>query len=108
MRTATSGDIDVRATATLAVTKDGRDVGVLRPDKRIYKNFPNQQFAEVGTIPSFGDELYATLLGLTEDNKASFKISVNPLVNWIWIGGTLMCVVAFLLLRRMPRPGEVR
>ncbi|AMK12353.1 heme lyase CcmF/NrfE family subunit [Pseudodesulfovibrio indicus] len=102
------GDIDVRATATLAVTKDGRDVGVLRPDKRIYKNFPNQQFAEVGTIPSFGDELYATLLGLTEDNKASFKISVNPLVNWIWIGGTLMCVVAFLLLRRMPRPGEVR
>jgi cytochrome c-type biogenesis protein CcmF len=73
----------------------------------MYKNFPNQQFAEVGTIPSFGDELYATLLGLTEDNKASFKISINPLVNWIWIGGTIMCLLAFLLLRRMPRPGEV-
>ncbi|OIQ51105.1 Cytochrome c-type biogenesis protein CcmF [Pseudodesulfovibrio hydrargyri] len=102
------GDIEVRATATLAVTKDGRDVGVLQPDKRMYKNFPNQQFAEVGTIPSLGDELYATLLGLTEDNKASFKISVNPLVNWIWIGGTIMCLLAFLLLKRTPRPGEVR
>jgi cytochrome c-type biogenesis protein CcmF len=102
------GDILARATATLAVSKDGRDVGVIKPDKRIYKNFGNQQYAEVGTIPSFGDELYATLLGLTEDNKASFKISVNPLVNWIWIGGTVMCLLALLLLRRMPRPGEVR
>ncbi|EGB16507.1 cytochrome c assembly protein [Pseudodesulfovibrio mercurii] len=102
------GDILARATATLAVTKDGRDKGVLRPDKRIYKNFSNQQYAEVATVPSFGDELYATLLGLTEDNKASFKISVNPLVNWIWIGGTIMCLLAFLLLRRTPRPGEVR
>ncbi|WP_272700497.1 heme lyase CcmF/NrfE family subunit [Desulfovibrio sp. Fe33] len=101
------GDILARATATLAVSKDGREIGVLKPDKRIYKNFTNQQFAEASIIPSFGDELYATLLGLTEDDKASFKISVNPLVNWIWIGGTLMCLLGFLLLRRIPRPGEV-
>jgi cytochrome c-type biogenesis protein CcmF len=102
------GDILARATATLSVSKDGREVGVLKPDKRIYKNFSNQQYAEVGTIPSLGDELYATLLGLTQDDRASFKISINPLVNWIWIGGTLMCLLALLLLRRMPRTGEVR
>ncbi|MCJ2162943.1 MULTISPECIES: cytochrome c-type biogenesis CcmF C-terminal domain-containing protein [unclassified Pseudodesulfovibrio] len=100
-------DILARATATLEVVESGKSVGTVRPDKRIYKNFPNQQFAEVATIPSLGDELYVTLLGLTEDGKASFKISVNPLVNWIWIGGSLMCLIAFLLLRRVPRPGEV-
>ncbi|WP_319542666.1 cytochrome c-type biogenesis CcmF C-terminal domain-containing protein [uncultured Pseudodesulfovibrio sp.] len=102
------GDIKLRATATLEVFEDGKLMGIMMPDKRIYRNFERQQFAEVSTIPGLGDELYATLLGLTEDDKASFKISVNPLINWIWIGGTLMSLLAFLLLRRMPRPGEGR
>jgi len=99
-------DIRARATTTLEVTRDGKVVGVMTPDKRIYRNFEQQQFAEVSTIPSLGDELYSTLLGFTGDGKASLKISVNPLVNWIWIGGTLMSLFAFLLLRRMPSPGE--
>jgi cytochrome c-type biogenesis protein CcmF len=102
------GDIKLRATATLEVYEDGRLIGIMLPEKRIYKNYERQQYAEVGTIPGLGDELYSTLLGLTEDDKASFKVSVNPLVNWVWIGGTLMCVIGFLLLRRMPRPGEGR
>nr|WP_287412993.1 cytochrome c-type biogenesis CcmF C-terminal domain-containing protein [Pseudodesulfovibrio sp.] len=102
------GDIKLRATATLEVFEDGKLMGIMMPDKRIYRNFERQQFAEVSTLPSLGDELYATLLGLTEDDKASFKVSVNPLINWIWIGGTLMSILAFLLLRRMPRPGEGR
>jgi cytochrome c-type biogenesis protein CcmF len=99
-------DIRARATTTLEVSKDGKVVGVMNPDKRIYRNFEQQQFAEVSTIPSLGNELYSTLLGFTEDEKASFKISVNPLVNWIWIGGTLMSLLALLLLRRMSGPGE--
>ncbi len=102
------GDIKLRATATLEVYEDGRLIGIMLPEKRIYKNYERQQYAEVGTVPGLGDEVYSTLLGLTEDNKASFKVSVNPLVNWVWIGGTLMCVVAFLILRRVPRLGEVR
>ncbi|NDV18040.1 heme lyase CcmF/NrfE family subunit [Pseudodesulfovibrio sp. JC047] len=101
------GDIKVRATATLEVFEDGRLIGIMTPDKRIYRNFERQQFAEVSTIPGLGDELYATLLGLTQDDKASFKISVNPLINWIWIGGTFMSLFAFLLLRRVRKPGEV-
>lgn len=100
------GDIRARAITTLEVLKDGTLIGMMLPDKRIYRNFEQQQFAEVATIPGLGDELYSTLLGFTTDNKASFKISINPLVNWIWIGGTLMCVFAFLLLRRIPRLGE--
>lgn len=95
-----------RATATLEVYKDGEMVGLMLPDKRIYKNFERQQFAEVATIFSLGDELYSTLLGFTEDNRASFSISVNPLVNWVWIGGTIMCILPFLVLTRIRRPGE--
>ncbi|MBU4191113.1 MAG: cytochrome c biogenesis protein CcsA [Proteobacteria bacterium] len=98
-------ELKARATTTLEVSKDGVVLGQMRPDKRIYTNFERQQFAEVATIFSLGDEVYATLLGFTEDHKASFKISVNPLVNWIWIGGTILCLMPLLVLRRAGRPG---
>ena len=99
-------ELRARATTTLEVSKDGEILGLMQPDKRIYKNFEQQQFAEVSTIFSLGDEVYSTLLGFTEDEKASFKISVNPLVNWIWIGGTLMCLLPLLVLTRIRRPEE--
>ncbi len=99
-------ELRARAITTLEVSKDGKILGLMQPDKRIYKNFEQQQFAEVGTVFSLGDEVYSTLLGFTENGKASFKISVNPLVNWIWIGGTLMCIMPFLAMTRIRRPGE--
>ena len=91
------------ARALLDVTRDGRPVGRLAPERRIYQGF-EQPFAEVSTIPSLGDELYATLLSATDKKAASVKISVNPLVNWVWIGGTIMCLAPFLSIRR-PRGG---
>ena len=77
-------------------------MGVLTPERRIYTGF-EQPFAEVSTIPSLGDELYATLVNSTDKKAASLKISVNPLINWIWIGGTLSCLVAFLCWRKIER-----
>jgi len=97
-----------RATTTLEVYKDGQMVGMMMPDKRIYKNFERQQFAEVSTVFSLGDEIYSTFLGFTEDDRASFKISVNPLVNWVWIGGTIMCILPFFVLTRIRRLEETR
>ena len=85
--------------ARLMVAKKGKPLGILTPQKRIYANF-DQSFAEVSIIPSFGDEIYATLLGFDEDENISVKISINPLVNWLWIGGTLMSLMAFFCLRR--------
>jgi len=86
--------------AELAVTRGDKPVGTLLPQKRIYAKFEKQQFAEVSVIPGLGDELYATLLGPTEDGGASVMVNVNPLVNWIWIGGTLMALFPFLGMRR--------
>jgi cytochrome c-type biogenesis protein CcmF len=90
--------------ARLLVTRDGTPVGTLTPQKRMYRNF-SQSFAEVSVIPSLGEEIYATLLGFNEDHDVSIKVSINPLVNWIWIGGTLMCLAAFLCWRTGRRKG---
>jgi cytochrome c-type biogenesis protein CcmF len=93
------------ARARIDVAKGGKSVGELAPERRIYTGF-EQPFAEVSTLPSLGDELYATLLSATDKKAASIKISVNPLVNWVWIGGAIMCLAPFLSLRRPKSPAE--
>jgi cytochrome c-type biogenesis protein CcmF len=86
--------------ADLEVTRNGEPHGLLHPERRWYPNSRNS-FAEVSVIPSLGDEIYATLLGYDlNQGTVSVKISVNPLVNWLWIGGTIMCVAPLLILRR--------
>ncbi|MFP4658268.1 MAG: heme lyase CcmF/NrfE family subunit [Desulfonatronovibrionaceae bacterium] len=83
----------------ITVKKDGQEVGMLKPQKRLYRNF-DRPFAEVAVIFSLGNELYSTLLGFTEERVASVKLSVNPLVNWVWIGGTIACLLGFLAMDR--------
>ncbi|NJB67401.1 cytochrome c-type biogenesis protein CcmF [Desulfobaculum xiamenense] len=83
----------------LAVTRDGKPVGELTPQRRAYRNNDNV-FAEVSVIPGLGDEIYATLVGSTREGQASLKLSINPLVNWIWIGGTLMTLFPLLAFVR--------
>ncbi len=85
--------------AKVRVERDGQTVGTLTPQRRLYRNF-EQPFAEVSTVFSLGSEVYATLLGVTQKGEASLKFSLHPLVNWIWIGGTIMCLAGFLALRR--------
>jgi len=85
----------------LLVTKDDTTIGLLAPQRRVYKKWKDMQFAEAATIPSLGQEVYATLLGIDKKQNAIVRISVNPLVNWMWIGGLLMCLLPFVsLLRR--------
>jgi len=95
---------------TLSVSKDGTSVGVLNPERRIYEKWRGMQFAEASTSFSLGNELYASLLAIDEKDNVQFRISINPLVNWLWIGGALLSLLPFLILRpRMDgRPSEKR
>ncbi len=89
----------------ILVTENGKELGVLKPQKRVYRNF-EKPFAEVSVLPSLGNELYSTLLGFTEDRVASVKLSINPLVNWVWIGGTLACLFALFAMDRRSLRGR--
>jgi cytochrome c-type biogenesis protein CcmF len=91
--------------ARLEVKKDGEALGAMEPQRRFYRNF-DQPFAEVSTITGLGDELYATLLGFDREERVTIKVSVHPLINWIWIGGTLMCLFPFVGLARRGRRSE--
>ncbi len=84
--------------AELEISKGGKPVGRVVPERRLYRGF-EQPFAEVAVLPGLGDEIFAVLLGLTEDGGASLQVNINPLINWIWIGGTIMSLAPFLVLR---------
>lgn len=85
--------------ARILVERNGESLGVLTPERRFYRLF-DQPFAEASVLPSLGKEVYATLLGTTKDEVIRVQIRINPLVNWIWIGGVLMCVFGFVSVRR--------
>jgi len=87
----------------IVADKDGVPLGVLSPQRRLYANFEDQTYAQVDTLFSLGREVYATLLGIDENARATLTIHVNPLVNWLWIGGTIMCIFPFFGLRRVRR-----
>jgi len=84
--------------AQMEVTKGGQLVGIVSPERRMYRGY-EQAFAEVEVIPGLGNEIFAVLLGATEDGGVSVKVNVNPLVNWIWIGGIIFCLAPLFILR---------
>ncbi len=85
------------------LNEDQETQGLLAPQMRIYHNFDGMKFSEASTIFSLGNEFYASLLGIDASGRASLRVSSNPLVNWLWVGGTLMCLFPILGLRRRKR-----
>ena len=95
--------------AVLRISRNNEEIGELRPQLRRYLNQrnPENAFSEVDTLFSWGNELYCSMLGVDEKGTTTLQISVNPLVNWIWAGGFVLCLFPLAGLgRRTPSRGE--
>jgi len=74
----------------LDVMKQGKPFGVMYPEKRMYFR-SNQPNTEVDIIQTWKEDLYATLAGVNGDQDiATIRIFVNPLVQWIWVGAAVL------------------
>lgn len=71
--------------ATLSVSNNGKFVGKLTPEKYFHQNF-QQPVTEVAIRSTLREDLYVILAGWNKEG-AVFKVLVNPLVSWIWLGG---------------------
>jgi cytochrome c-type biogenesis protein CcmF len=63
-------------------------VGIVSPEKSLYHG-QNQPTTDVAIHTNFKEDLYVILAGYDKD-FATFKVLVNPLVVWLWIGGGIM------------------
>ena len=89
-------------TAHLDITgPGGGSLGTLAPTLVLhYKTHRITTTHEAVVLSSLSRDIYAALLSRHEDGKATLALSLHPLVNWLWIGGALMCLAAVARLAR--------
>ena len=75
-------------TAVVSVYRQGEFIDKLKPEKYLHKNY-EQPVTEVAIRSTVLEDLYIILAGWDKDGTAAFKVLVNPLVLWIWVGGVI-------------------
>lgn len=89
---------DVTA-ATLSVYRGGRRLGSLSPAVEKHKGLKEQTASEVAIRSNLREDLYAILVGYDPDgSEATFKLLINPLVAWIWLGGLVLSLGTILVM----------
>lgn len=84
--------------ATLEVAKNGKNKGIMKPELQFHPNYlnpqePERQRSEVAVRGNLSEDLYIILAGWERGGEiATFKVMVNYLVYWIWIGMYLLVV----------------
>ena len=100
--------------AIMDVTKDGRPLDTLYPERRIYHSTEQPQ-SIVAIRSTLKEDLYVVFSGVNEDTgRPIIKVHVNPLVSWIWIGintlilGTVIALIPNATSARAPARVRVR
>jgi len=82
--------------AVLTVQKGNRTLPTLYPSRQL---FPNQEpVSEVAIRQTMKEDLYVIFSGWDDQNRASIKVLINPLVAWIWFGGIVMTAGTLIAL----------
>lgn len=71
--------------ADLPVSRGGKVIGQIRSQKEFYEN-SEEPTTRVGILGGYRQDLYIILNGWESDQTANFKLVINPLIAWIWIG----------------------
>jgi cytochrome c-type biogenesis protein CcmF len=90
----------------LATKRDGKSMGVITSEKRQYfsGNDPNNRVptfepaTAVGIMGSFSQDVYVTLAGVTGQDTGEIRITFNPLVRWVWLGGMCMAIGGLIVM----------
>ncbi len=94
--------------ATVLVTDAHHNTVTLHPERRFYAKDadPNQSVSEVAIRFGLSGDVYLNLAGWDNDGQlATLQVIINPLVDWIWIGGGVLALGAILCMipRRAPK-----
>ena len=87
--------------ATLQVTHNGKAAGEITPAMNFYRTVAGQDQPtnEISIRMGLSEDLYVVLAGWEGTGEsASFKVYVNPLMSWMWIGGVIMILGTLLAI----------
>jgi len=85
------------ARGTVEVSKDGKKLFVMHPEKRIY-NASGMPMTEAAIDPNFFRDVYVALGEPLDDQARSWAVRVfhKPFINWLWLGALFMVIGGFL------------
>jgi cytochrome c biogenesis factor len=86
----------------LDVSRNGRPEGVITSEKRQHldsRGAPTfEPSTEVGIKGSFKEDVYVVLAGVRGDESAKIRVTFNPMVRWVWLGGMLMAIGGLIVM----------
>jgi cytochrome c-type biogenesis protein CcmF len=85
------------ARGTFEVSKDGRRLTTLYPEKRVY-NAQKMPMTEAAIRSGVTGDLYVSLAEPVGDNAWAVRVYLKPFVTWIWGGCVLMALGGFLAI----------
>ncbi len=84
------------ARGTVEVSRDGRAITVLHPEKRIY-NASGMGMTEASVHPNLFRDIYVAMGEPVGDSGAwTVRLFHKPFINWLWLGALFMVVGGFL------------
>jgi cytochrome c-type biogenesis protein CcmF len=86
-------------TADVAVLENGKEIDRLRPARWFFVKHEDEPTTEVAIRRAVSEDLYLVLGSYNvSTQEATYKIVINPLVNWIWFGFAVMALGTGLAL----------
>jgi len=85
----------IAARGTFEVTKDGKPVSILHPEKRLY-TVQQMPMTEAAIDRNFTHDLYVSLGEATAQDTWVVRVQYKPFVGWIWGGCIIMSLGGFL------------
>ncbi len=91
--------------ARISVFENGVPIAAMTPQKDYYPASQQWQ-TEVAVRSSPREDLYLILAGWGDDQSATLKVIINPLVMWLWVGFGVF--IAGTVIALWPDPREAR
>jgi hypothetical protein len=85
--TVTSDENKQMITGHVTVFRDGKPIAELAPARWFFAKHEDQPTTEVAMRRAAGEDVYVVLAAYqVETQNATYAVTINPLVNWIWLG----------------------
>jgi len=86
-------------TADVAVFENGKQIDRMQPARWFFAKHEDEPTTEVAIRRAVSEDLYLVLGSYNvSTQEATYKIVINPLVNWIWFGFAVMALGTLLAL----------
>jgi cytochrome c-type biogenesis protein CcmF len=73
--------------------QEGQEIGKMAPAKWFFRKHEDSPTSEVAILRSFSQDLYLVMPAFeVKEQTASMEMHINPLVNWIWLGFSILAL----------------